>query len=81
MLINLSLKYPRTVIFITIIVTAVLSFQFPKIKIDTDPENMLAKDEPVRVFHDQVKREFGISEMIVLGILREDGIFHSDTLK
>lgn len=81
MLINLSLKYPRTVIFLTIIVTAVLSFQFPKIKIDTDPENMLAKDEPVRVFHNQVKKEFGINEMIVLGILREDGIFHSDTLK
>ena len=81
MLINLSLKYPRTVIFLTIIVTAVLSFQFPKIKIDTDPENMLARDEPVRVFHNQVKREFGINEMIVLGILREDGIFHRDTLR
>ncbi len=81
MLINLSLKYPRTVILLTIIVTAVLSFQFPKIKIDTDPENMLARDEPVRVFHNQVKKEFGINEMIVLGILREDGIFHRDTLK
>ncbi|HHN64119.1 MAG TPA: RND transporter [Nitrospirae bacterium] len=81
MLINLSLKYPRTVIFLTIIVTAVLSFQFPKIKIDTDPENMLARDEPVRVFHNQVKKEFGINEMIVLGILREDGIFHRDTLR
>ncbi len=81
MLINFSLKYPRTVIFLTIIVTAVLSFQFPKIKIDTDPENMLARDEPVRVFHNQVKREFGINEMIVLGILREDGIFHRDTLR
>jgi len=80
-LINLSLKYPRTVILLTIIVTAVLSFQFPKIKIDTDPENMLARDEPVRVFHNQVKKEFGINEMIVLGILREDGIFHRDTLK
>jgi len=80
-LINLSLKYPRTVIFLTIIVTAVLSFQFPKIKIDTDPENMLARDEPVRVFHNQVKKEFGINEMIVLGILREDGIFHRDTLR
>ena len=81
MLINLSLKYPRTVILLTIIVTAVLSFQFPKIKIDTDPENMLARDEPVRVFHNQVKKEFGINEMIVLGIIREDGIFHRDTLR
>jgi len=79
--INLSLKYPRTVILLTIIITIFLSLQFPKIKIDTDPENMLAKDEPIRVFHNQVKKEFGINEMIVLGILREDGIFHRDTLK
>ncbi|NOY65709.1 MAG: MMPL family transporter [Nitrospirae bacterium] len=81
MFINLSLKYPRTVILLTIIITIFLSLQFPKIKIDTDPENMLAKDEPIRVFHNQVKKEFGINEMIVLGILREDGIFHRDTLK
>lgn len=81
MFINLSLKYPRSVILLTIIITVLLSLQFPKIKIDTDPENMLARDEPIRVFHNQVKKEFGINEMIVLGILREDGIFHRDTLK
>jgi hypothetical protein len=81
MFIGFSLRYPKTVIVLTLVVTAFLLIQFPKIKIDTDPENMLSEDEPVRVFHREVKKEFGIHEMIVLGIVRDDGIFHSDTLK
>jgi hypothetical protein len=81
MFIGFSLRYPKTVIVLTLVVTALLLIQFPKIKIDTDPENMLAEDEPVRVFHREVKKEFGIHEMIVLGIVRDDGIFHPDTLK
>ncbi len=81
MIIEFSLKRPRTVIFITLIITIIFASQFPKVRIDTDPENMLSPDEPVRVFHNQVKKEFGINEMIVLGIVRDDGIFNPDTLK
>ena len=29
--------------------------QFPKVSFDNDPENMLAEDEYIRVFHNQVK--------------------------
>ncbi|MGM0657051.1 MAG: efflux RND transporter permease subunit [Pseudomonadota bacterium] len=53
------------------------------VQIDTDPENMLAEDEPVRVFHDEAKDEFDLYDMVVLGIVNEsdpDGVFNPDTL-
>ncbi|MEW6417589.1 MAG: MMPL family transporter [Nitrospirota bacterium] len=80
-LVEFSVQRPKVVILLTIILTALSAIQFPKIKIDTDPENMLRKDEPIRVFHNQVKKEFGIEELIVLGIVRDDGIFHQDSLE
>ncbi len=80
-LVEFSVNKPKTVVFLTLIITILFAIQFPKIKIDTDPENMLRKDEPIRVFHDNVKKGFGIEELIVLGIVRDDGIFHQDSLE
>lgn len=51
--------------------------------IDTDPENMLAADEPVRAFHTAMKREFALHDVIVVGIVNEthpDGVFNPDSL-
>jgi predicted RND superfamily exporter protein len=51
--------------------------------IDTDPENMLARDEPVRVFHDEAKDEFNLYDLVVVGIVNEthaDGVFNPETL-
>ena len=36
----------------------------PEIKVDTDPENMLSADEPARVFHNQMKKEFSLSDIV-----------------
>jgi len=80
-LVEFSVDNPKVVIAFTIVLTVISAMQFPKIKIDTDPENMLRKDEPIRIFHDNVKKDFNINELIVLGIVREDGIFHKDSLE
>ena len=56
----------------------------PPIAIDTDPENMLAEDEPVRVFHDESKQRYDLHDMIVVGIVNEtdpDGVFNPETLQ
>jgi len=59
---------------------------FPRLapaRVDTDPENMLARDEPVRVFHDAMKKELALHDMIVLGIVNErhpDGVFNPESL-
>ena len=80
-IVELSVDRPKLVLALTLMLTVLFAIQFPKIIIDTDPENMLREDEPVRVFHDKVKRDFGIDELIVLGIVREDGIFNRESLQ
>ncbi|NCO18514.1 MAG: MMPL family transporter, partial [Gammaproteobacteria bacterium] len=53
------------------------------LQIDTDPENMLAEDEPVRQFHDEAKRRFSLYDMVVVGVVNEidpDGVFNPESL-
>lgn len=76
-----SLDYPKTVIATVLLVTALFGLQFPRIKIDTDPENMLELDQRDRVFYDRVKKEFGINDLIVVGIVDERGIFRTESLE
>ncbi len=60
------------------------SFSFLNaLKVDTDPENMLSPDEPVRVYHNDMKAEFALHDLIVVGVINEtheNGVFNVDTL-
>lgn len=52
-------------------------------EVDTDPENMLPEDEVVRVFHNEMKREMSLYDIVVLGVVNEahpDGVFNPDSL-
>jgi len=54
------------------------------LKVDTDPENMLPADEPVRVFHDRMKRIMSLHDMIVVGVVNEEhpeGVFNPGSLE
>ncbi|HPF77813.1 MAG TPA: MMPL family transporter, partial [Alphaproteobacteria bacterium] len=56
----------------------------PSLAIDTDPENMLSADEPVRVFHNERKKEYGLYDMIVVGVVNKEnpnGVFNPQSLK
>jgi predicted RND superfamily exporter protein len=64
-------------------VTLFFGAQFPKVHFDNDPENMLSKDEFVRIFHHQTKEKFGLYDFVIVGIVNEDdpdGIFNVETL-
>lgn len=53
------------------------------VKVDTDPENMLPADEPVRVFHNDMKKQFALYDMVVVGVTdpgNPNGVFNKDTL-
>ncbi len=53
------------------------------ITVDTDPENMLSEDAPVRQFHTQNKAIFSLSDMVVVGIENqhhEQGVFNAQSL-
>jgi len=96
-LVKFSTNHPKfimsSLIFITIVLMllAALPSMFPTkfkalnpIKIDTDPENMLAKNEPIRVFHDRMKKKFNIYDIVVVGVVNEkdpDGVFNVQSLK
>ncbi|MFQ5427662.1 MAG: RND family transporter [Thermodesulfobacteriota bacterium] len=78
-----SLNHPKTVVIIYAIITAVFLLQFPKIMIDTDPENMLYADEPARVAHREFKDDFALHDSIVVGVVDNtspEGVFTLATL-
>ena len=75
-IVDFSMRYPKAVIAGTILLFIALGLQIPRITVDTDPENMLPADQTARVFHNKVKNEFTLYDMIVVGIVNEnDGSF------
>lgn len=53
------------------------------LRVDTDPENMLDEDEAVRVFHNRMKKEFSLHDMVVVGFVNSEdpnGIFNVGSL-
>ncbi len=75
-----SLERYKTITVVMVIVTLALGALIPLIKVDTDPENMLPADQADRVLYNRAKQDFGIHDLIVLGITDEAGMFRPDTL-
>jgi len=75
------INHPKLVMALVAILTIVAAAQLPKIKIDTDPENMLPADEPVRVMHAAVKEAFNLNDFLVLGIVDEETVFTPEILE
>ncbi len=78
-----SIRFPWIIMGLVIAMVIGFGAQFPKVKFDNDPENMLAKDEYIRVFHNQVKAKFNLYDFVIVGIVNDqnpDGIFNVDTL-
>ncbi|WP_228703683.1 efflux RND transporter permease subunit [Kangiella sediminilitoris] len=80
-LLALSIKKPKWVFIITLLLTAITGAMIPGIVVDTDPENMLAEDQPARVFHNEVKDRFNLYDAIVVGAVNEESIFSPNSLQ
>jgi len=81
---NFSMRFPKLLVLLVVIITAVFASQFPKVHFDNDPENMLSASEPVRVFHHQVKERFSLYDFVIVGVVNEqnpDGVFNVGTLR
>jgi len=70
--IEFSINKPKTIYALVLLFVAIALSQFPFIKIDTDPENMLPSDSPARIFHNQVKEKFQLHDAIVVGAVYFD---------
>ena len=79
-LLGLGVDRPRQVLALVGLITLGFLTQFPRAVIDTDPENMLETDQSDRAFYAQVKEDFGIHDLIVVGVHDAAGIFTVDTL-
>jgi len=80
---NFSMKRPWAVVAIAAALAVTLAWQMPKVHFDNDPENMLSPEEPVRVFHHQIKEKFDLYDFVIVGVVNEshqDGVFNVDTL-
>jgi predicted RND superfamily exporter protein len=81
--VQFSVNKPRIVTAIMVMLTVLLGLLISMVQVDTDPENMLDENEPVRVFHNAAKKEFSLHDVIVLGIVNEkhpEGVFNVETL-
>jgi predicted RND superfamily exporter protein len=77
-----STQHPRRTIAFTLIVAGIFGIWLPRMRTDTDPKNMLPATSDVRVFNDKVDEWFGLhKDMIVVGIVRESGIFEKKALE
>jgi len=80
-LVEFSVNHPKLVVVLSIIITLIFMTQFPKMRTDTNPKNMLPATSDVRVWNDEVEKTFSLYEdMIALGIVNEKGILNKDTL-
>ncbi|MCB2184701.1 MAG: MMPL family transporter [Desulfobulbaceae bacterium] len=82
-LIQYPIHHPKLIISLLVIFTLITGSLISFVHVDTDPENMLSEDEAVRVYHNLVKKEFTLYDMVVLGVVNEkhpDGVFNPQTL-
>jgi predicted RND superfamily exporter protein/outer membrane lipoprotein-sorting protein len=80
-LVEFSVDHPRLIVALAITVTLLFMTQFPKMRTDTNPKNMLPATSDVRVWNDNVEKTFGLYEdMIVVGIVNEKGVLNPATL-
>ena len=72
-----SIEHPRIVMTVIALLTVAALVPMTKVvdRIDTDPENMLPADEPVRVQHSAIKAEFGLNDFLVVGIVHPETVF------
>lgn len=72
---------------VALVVIPVLSPQtlpfLQPLQIDTDPENMLDADEPVRQLHNVLRDEFSLNDIVVVGVVNNEhpqGVFNVQSL-
>ena len=71
-IVALALGHPKRVMLGALLLLVGLGSQLPRVNIDTDPENMLPAEQGARVLHDEVKRDFALYDMLVVGVVDEE---------
>lgn len=71
----------RRVVFVALAALCLLALaQFPRINVDTDPENMLPASNTERQFHNLAKQTFSMRDTLVVGVINQQSIYNPATL-
>jgi uncharacterized protein len=76
-----SIDNPKKTLAFTLGFTALMACTFPFMVIDTDPENMLEKDQEDRVFYNGVKKKYRIYDEIGIAIYHPTDILEPKSLE
>jgi uncharacterized protein len=95
-MVDIALSRPKWVVGVMVLATVIIGLlaglpslfpdTFPMLfplRVDTDPENMLSRDEPVRVFHNRMKKVLDLNDIVVVGVVNESheqGVFNAASL-
>jgi len=75
------MAYPKSFLGLLLVITVALAFSAMKIQLESAQEGLMIKDDPDRLFFDQVREIFGNDEVLVLALVGKETIFHSETLE
>src|SRR5262245_38543458 len=80
-LVSYSVKHPKLVLLVALLLTFVAMAQMPRMRVDTNPKNTLAEDAAVRVWNRQVASMCALyADTIVVGVRNEAGVLNPSTL-
>lgn len=75
------LCFPKTVIAVTLGVTLFFGSQASKVELNNSIEAILPQGHPALLQDQEVKHVFNSREMILIGLLHDEGIFNTATLQ
>ena len=79
---GIIVKYPKSTVFISLLLMIVLLSALPRLYKDTRADAFLAEDNPALVYRNKVKEQFGLSDPIVVAVINESdhGVFNPASL-
>lgn len=77
---DFSIRFPKIVIIIFLLITTFFAFQIPGIEIDTSLKNQLPNNIPSRLKMNKIEEIFGGTEIIIVS-LKTDDILDQSTLR
>jgi predicted RND superfamily exporter protein len=80
-LIKLVIRFPRTIIILTLAITAFFANQLTKVDISASSDSLLIKADPERIYFDQVKEIFGDDQIIIIALVNKGEVFNAETVK
>ncbi len=75
------LRFPRSVIALVLAVTIFFGWQAGNIEFNNSIESVLLEGHPAVLQDHEIKQVFNSREMILIGLLHDEGIFNSGTLR